>query len=137
MTAYLAPTETRSVRRTPRHGAHRDAVAVGDDVALGQALFARVAVALNAGDQQALDLAVDLVGLARRGVDRREGQAQGLDLLGRGLVGRRRSRAILALIRRPVPGEMELSLADAVAALEPLLALLLPAPGALLDVVRR
>lgn len=41
------------------------------------------------------------------------------------------TRAILSLARRPVPGEVVLSPATAVAALEPLLAVLLPAPGAL------
>lgn len=41
------------------------------------------------------------------------------------------TRAILALARRPVPGEAVLRPGDAVAALRPLLALLLPAPGAL------
>jgi hypothetical protein len=41
------------------------------------------------------------------------------------------SRAILALTRRPVPGEALVSPTVAIAAIEPLLAVLLPAPGAL------
>lgn len=42
------------------------------------------------------------------------------------------TRAILSLARRPVPGEAVLRPGDALAALRPLLALVLPAPGALL-----
>lgn len=41
------------------------------------------------------------------------------------------TRAILSLVRRPVPQEGELVLSDAVAALTPLLSVLLPVPGAL------
>ncbi len=41
------------------------------------------------------------------------------------------TRSILSLVRRPVPQEGEQPLSDAVAALQPLLAVLLPTPGAL------
>lgn len=41
------------------------------------------------------------------------------------------TRAILSLARRPVPGEAIISPAAAVAAIEPLLSVLLPTPGAL------
>ncbi|WP_135467671.1 histidine kinase dimerization/phospho-acceptor domain-containing protein [Crenalkalicoccus roseus] len=41
------------------------------------------------------------------------------------------SRALLSLARRPVPGEGEVTLTEAVAALRPLLQVLLPTPGAL------
>lgn len=41
------------------------------------------------------------------------------------------SRAVLSLARRPVPGEGEVTLAEAVTALRPLMLVLLPGPGAL------
>jgi signal transduction histidine kinase len=41
------------------------------------------------------------------------------------------SRAILSLLRRPVAGEVTIRLSEAIGAMQPLLHLLLPAPGAL------
>ena len=98
--AFLAAATAALTSATVANGAP---LIADHHVALGQALLARVAVALHAGDQQTLDLRFDLVGLTRGRIDRRQGQAQGLDLLGGGLVGCRRGRAVLALIivRRP------------------------------------